>query len=101
MDGASHYREAERILAILDEKHDPEEWDAKVKAGGVHIAMAAAQVHATLALADATAITSVSIEEQDDEPDPGDYDPGPECDDEGGMTEYRYVMAEDYQRGQA
>ena len=44
------------------------------------------------------------------EPEPGwttgprireDYDPGPEADDEGGMPEYRYILAEDYQRGQS
>ena len=29
------------------------------------------------------------------------YDPGPEVDDEGGMSEYRYVMPEDYERGQS
>jgi hypothetical protein len=26
-----------------------------------------------------------------DEPEPAEYDPGPECDDEGGMSEYRYA----------
>jgi hypothetical protein len=31
-----------------------------------------------------------------------EYDPGPEIDDEGGMSEHRYyVMPEDYQRGQS
>ena len=35
-------------------------------------------------------------DEQEDEPEPEDYDPGPECDDEGGMSEYRYAGAEDY-----
>ena len=29
------------------------------------------------------------------------YDPGPEVDDEGGVSEYRYVLPEDYQRGQS
>jgi hypothetical protein len=28
----------------------------------------------------------------DDEPEPEDCDPGPEADDEGGMSEYRYMM---------
>ena len=36
---------------------------------------------------------------QPDEPESDesydDYDPGPECDDEGGMSEYRYVLPED------
>ena len=36
-----------------------------------------------------------------DGPDPEDYDPGTEADDEGGMSEYRYILAEDYQRGQS
>lgn len=39
--------------------------------------------------------------EPDDGPDPEEYDPGPECDDEGGMSEYRYVLPEDYERGQS
>ena len=30
-----------------------------------------------------------------------EYDPGPEVDDEGGMSEYRYVPPEDYERGQS
>jgi hypothetical protein len=29
------------------------------------------------------------------------YDPGPAADDEGGMSEYRYVLPEDYERGQS
>ena len=36
-----------------------------------------------------------------DEPEPEEYDPGPEVDDEGGMSEYRYILPEDYQRGQS
>jgi hypothetical protein len=28
-------------------------------------------------------------------------DPGPEVDDEGGMSEYRHILPEDYQRGQS
>jgi hypothetical protein len=38
---------------------------------------------------------------QDPDPEPEEYDPGPEIDDEGGMSEYRYVMPEDYERGQS
>lgn len=30
--------------------------------------------------------------EPQDEPEPEDYDPGPECDDQGGMSEYRYAI---------
>ena len=29
---------------------------------------------------------------EDDEPEPDEYDPGPEVDDEGGMSEYRYAI---------
>jgi len=38
---------------------------------------------------------------QDPDPEPEEYDPGPEIDDEGGMSEYRYVLPEDYERGQS
>ena len=38
---------------------------------------------------------------QDPDPGPEEYDPGPEIDDEGGMSEYRYVLSEDYERGQS
>lgn len=40
-------------------------------------------------------------EDQADEPEPAPYDPGPEIDDEGGMSEYRYLLPEDYLRGQS
>jgi hypothetical protein len=40
-------------------------------------------------------------EDQADEPEPAPYDPGPEVDDKGGMSEYRYTLPEDYQRGQS
>jgi hypothetical protein len=40
-------------------------------------------------------------EDQAGEREPEDYDPGPEVDDEGGMSEYRYVLPEDYERGQS
>jgi hypothetical protein len=39
-------------------------------------------------------------EDQAEEFEPEPYDPGPEIDDEGGMSEYRYVLPEDYERGQ-
>jgi hypothetical protein len=34
-----------------------------------------------------------------EEPESEPYDPGPEVDDEGGMSEYRYPWPEDYERG--
>jgi hypothetical protein len=30
--------------------------------------------------------------DEEDEPEPGDYDPGPEVDDEGGASEYRFLV---------
>jgi len=38
--------------------------------------------------------------EDGDPPEPV-YDSGPEVDDEGGMSEYRYTLPEDYERGQS
>jgi hypothetical protein len=35
------------------------------------------------------------------EPMPEQHDPAPEVDDEGGMSEYRYTLPEDFQRGQS
>lgn len=35
------------------------------------------------------------------EPEREEYDPGPEIDGEGGMSEYRYLLPEDYERGQS
>ena len=40
-------------------------------------------------------------EDQADEPELPEHDPGPEADDEGGMSEYRYILPEDYQRGRS
>ncbi len=40
-------------------------------------------------------------EDQAEEPEPEPYDPGPEIDDEGGASEYRYVLPEGYERGQS
>lgn len=68
--------------------------------------LAAAQAHATLALAAATApaeggawlaaVTTRPGEGPDEDPRlTEDYDPGPECDDQGGMSEYRYTGADD------
>jgi hypothetical protein len=36
-----------------------------------------------------------------DEPETDEYYPGPEVDDEGGASEYRYILPEDYERGQS
>jgi hypothetical protein len=55
------------------------------------------QLEADLAAADLAA----SGYDRYDEPEAGDYDPGPEVDDEGGMSEYRYTLPEDYRRGQS
>jgi hypothetical protein len=40
-------------------------------------------------------------DEPEEEPPVAEYDPGPEVDDEGGMSEYRYTLPEDYLRGGA
>lgn len=34
--------------------------------------------------------------EEDEEPPAGEYDPGPEIDDEGGMSEYRHYEPDEY-----
>jgi hypothetical protein len=38
----------------------------------------------------ADAIADTAVDEPEEEPPVTDYDPGPEVDDEGGMSEYRY-----------
>ena len=112
MTGPEHYREAEQSLAALSRGlAEPE-----------HL-LAEAQVHATLALAAATALGSrerdgdhdphgmdpadrlawedtasaaAPIRDQDDgDPAAGDYDPGPEIDDEGGMSEHRHAWPDE------
>jgi hypothetical protein len=40
-------------------------------------------------------------DEPEEEPPVAEHDPGPEIDDRGGMSEYRYTLPEDYQRGQS
>jgi hypothetical protein len=40
-------------------------------------------------------------DEPEEEPEPDPWDPGPEIDDEGGMSEYRYALPDDYERGQS
>jgi hypothetical protein len=42
-----------------------------------------------------------SGDEPEEETPAEPYNPGPEIDDEGGMSEYRYILPEDYQRGQS
>ena len=70
-----------------------------VRASGMadetHLAISGELVEALETFADAVAGTL------DDEPgpEPEEYDPGPEADDEGGMSEYRYPWPEDYERG--
>ena len=55
MTGPEHYKAAEEALAALDVERDPDEWTRAVSDGSLAIAVAAAKVHATLALAAATA----------------------------------------------
>jgi hypothetical protein len=40
-------------------------------------------------------------DEPEEEPPVVEYDPGPEIDDEGGMSECRYILPEDYERSQS
>ena len=56
MTGPEHYREAEGWLSVLDEQRDPEDWEAAINSGQIARAISAAQAHATLALAAATAL---------------------------------------------
>ena len=55
MTGPEHYREAEKYLAVLDTQKDPQAWAAAVGRGDIAVGMLAGMVHATLALAAATA----------------------------------------------
>ncbi len=108
MTGPEHWSEAEQLLS-----EDPCEYGCP-HSGCPHEMrlIARAQVHATLALAAATALPGEHPgdwqreiwafgPETEPDPDFGEYDPGPEADDEGGMSEYRYILPEDYQRGQS
>ena len=70
----------------------------------VRVAGIADEPHLAIAaeLAEAfTAFAGALDEDQADEPEPEEYAPGPEVDDEGGMSEYRYILPEDYERGQS
>lgn len=58
MTGPEHYRKAEEALSILDVERDVEDWDAALLAGHIALAISAAQAHATLALAAATAMST-------------------------------------------
>jgi hypothetical protein len=92
MTGPEHYSYAEQLLAQASED------ELGSDAERFHVAKA--QVHATLALAAATAlpgehpgdwqreIWAFGLEAGPDD-EPAEYDPGPEADDEGGMSEYR------------
>ena len=100
MTGPEHWAEADLILC-----GDPCEYGCP-HAGCPHEMrmIARAQVHAALALAavvmDGPAVmrpedrdewdrATGRLEREEPEPEPGEYDPGPEVDDEGGMSEYR------------
>jgi hypothetical protein len=54
--GPEHYRAAEERLSILDAAENPADWERVLADGSLAVAMQAAQVHATLALAAATAL---------------------------------------------
>ena len=66
-------------------------------AGEVNLTVAAELAEAFTVLSGALA----GPELPEEEPEPEPCDPGPEVDDEGGMSEYRYTLPEDYQRGQS
>ena len=61
MNGPEHYKAAEECLQILDLERRPEQWERALSNGSVAVAMQAAQVHATLALAAAVALRGESI----------------------------------------
>jgi hypothetical protein len=106
MTGPEHFREAERLIAQANSIMDGFPSDAYAQT------LAEAQVHATLALAAATALPGEHPGDWqreiwafgfEGEPgsEPEEHDPGPEVDDEGGMSEYYYILPEDYERGQS
>ncbi len=106
MTGPEHWSEAELLL-----NQDACEYGCP-HSGCPHEMrlIARAQVHATLALAAATALPGEHAGDwqreiwafgTEAEPEPEEYDLGPEVDDEGGISEYRYILPEDYQRGQS
>ena len=113
MTGPEHYRQAGQLIR-LSHCHDPH---SPVRRDF----LAEARVHATLALAAATALGSrerdgdhdangmdpadqlawehtasaaAPIRDEADDQAGGHYDPGPEDDDEGGMSEYRHAWPE-------
>jgi hypothetical protein len=63
MTGPEHYLKAEEALSVLDTERDPEGWEQAVRDGELAIAVQAAQVHATLALAAAVAPDSAAWRE--------------------------------------
>jgi hypothetical protein len=109
MTGPEHYLEAERQADCAAREID------EGRASETQPSLGLAQVHATLALAAAFACARLGElpvwdadawqdaagtapepfavdEDQADEPEPEEYDPGPEVDDEGGMSEYRHAL---------
>jgi hypothetical protein len=68
---------------------------ATAMASEAHLAVSGELADAFTAFADALE----GAPGDEPEPEPEEYDPGPEADDEGGMSEYRYLLPEDYQRG--
>ncbi len=61
MTGPEHYAAAEEALAVLDEEREPDAWIEALKTGELALAVQAAQVHATLALAAAAALHGASV----------------------------------------
>ncbi len=66
MTGPEHYLEGERALSILNEERDEAAWLEAIRSGELALAIQAAQVHATLALAAATALYDADFAGGDD-----------------------------------
>jgi hypothetical protein len=103
MTGPWHYREAEVLAGSASKwltEWGPVDMTSAERLDRKNSDLAAAQVHATLALAAATALPGEHPGDWQREiwafgpetgPDlePEEYDPGPEAHDEGGMSDYR------------
>ena len=61
MTGPEHYRKAEEYLSVLSDEKDATDWSEIIRSGEMSAALQAAQVHATLALAAATALNDPTI----------------------------------------
>lgn len=123
MTGPEHYRLAEQLAdkaaAVMDYEHGIfSSMSTAERLQRRACLLTEAQVNATLAHAAATAMAGITLTlpdssdlasdwnraildgwgpaEVEPEPEPVDYDPGPEVDDEGGMSEYRFVPHEHY-----